>query len=67
MYIDLKLSRQFTGAEIVKMLMEHFKIERATAYGDMGQAEALFGYSSSINKRFRIATRIDFVEEKTMK
>lgn len=63
-YISLKLAGELTTSAIVKMVMEEFDVERATVFNDMGSAEALFGYSSTMNKRFRIGARIDFLEEK---
>lgn len=63
-YINLKLPGQLSTSAIVKMMMDEFDVERATVFNDMGFAEALFGYSSTLNKRFRIGARIDFLEEK---
>lgn len=63
-YISLKLQGQLSTGDIVKKMMEQFDVERATCFNDMGYAERLFGYSASLNKRFRIGARIDFLEEK---
>lgn len=63
-YINLKLSGQFKSATIIKMMMKTFKVERTAVYNDMGNAEALFGYTATMNKRFRIGARINFIEEK---
>ena len=63
-YINLKLQGQKSTGDIVKDMMATFGVERSTCYNDMGYAEALFGYSASLNKRFRIGARIDFLEEK---
>lgn len=63
-YINLKLQGQLSTGDIVKKMMSEFGIERATCFNDMGYAERLFGYSASLNKRFRIGARIDFLEEK---
>ncbi len=63
-YINLKLQGQLSTGDIVKKMMAEFGVERATCFNDMGYAEALFGYSASLNKRFRIGARIDFLEEK---
>ncbi len=63
-YISLRLAGELKTREIVARMMEEFNIERATVFNDMGNSEALFGYSSTIDKRFRIGARIDFLEEK---
>lgn len=63
-YINLKLQGNLSTGDIVKKMMEAFGVERATCFNDMGYAERLFGYSASLNKRFRIGARIDFLEEK---
>jgi len=63
-YINLKLQGQKSTGDIVKEMMKAFGVERATCFNDMGYAERLFGYSASLNKRFRIGARIDFLEEK---
>ncbi len=63
-YINLKLQGELTTGDIVKKMMEAFQVERSTCFNDMGYAERLFGYSASLNKRFRIGARIDFLEEK---
>lgn len=63
-YINLKLQGQKSPGDIVKDMMATFGVERSTCYNDMGLAEALFGYSASLNKRFRIGARIDFLEER---
>ena len=62
--IELRTCDQLYTKDIVMKLMERFAIERATALNDIGSAEALFGYSTPINKRFRIGARIDYLEEK---
>ena len=62
-YINLKLQGE-KSADIVKKMMETFGVERSTCFNDMGYAERLFGYNASLNKRFRIGARIDFLEEK---
>lgn len=63
-YINLKLQGELSTGEIVKKMMAEFDVQRATCFNDMGYAEALFGYSAALNKRFRIGARIDFTEEK---
>jgi len=63
-YINLKLQGELSTRDIVKKMMDQFDVERSTCFNDMGMAEALFGYSASLNKRFRIGARIDFLEEK---
>ena len=63
-YINLKLQGELGSREIIAKMMAEFGVERATCWNDMGYAEALFGYSSSMNKRFRIASRIEFLEQK---
>lgn len=63
-YINLKLKGELSTGDIVKKMMDQFDVERSTCFNDMGYAEALFGYSASLNKRFRIGARIDFLEEK---
>lgn len=63
-YINLKLQGELSTGDIVKKMMAQFGVERSTCFNDMGYAEALFGYNASLNKRFRIGARIDFIEEK---
>lgn len=63
-YINKKLQGELSTGDIVKEMMAQFGVERATCFNDMGYAEALFGYNASLNKRFRIGARIDFIEEK---
>ena len=63
-YINLKLQGELNTGDIVKKMIAQFGVERSTCFNDMGYAEALFGYNASLNKRFRIGARIDFLEEK---
>lgn len=63
-YIILRLGGNKKTGKIITMMMEKFGIERATAYNDMGNAEALYGYSATLDKRFRMGARIDYLEEK---
>lgn len=68
--IELKSSEgpnRLSSSMIVSTLMQKFGIERATAWNDIGYAEALFGYSTPINKRYRIGARINYLEEQINK
>lgn len=63
MVIELRTCESLKTKDIIQRLLESFPIERATAFNDVSYAEALFGYNITINKRYRIAARIDFLEE----
>src|SRR4051812_35695044 len=63
MVIELRTCENLKTKDIIQRLLEHYPIERATAFNDISYAEALFGYNITINKRYRIAARIEFVEE----
>lgn len=62
--IELRTCDMLHTKDIIVRLMENFGIERATAFNDIGNAEALFGYSTPLNKRYRIGARINYLEEK---
>ncbi len=63
--IELKTCEQLGTNDIIKKLMDPpYSVSRMTAYNDIGNAEALFGYSTPLNLRFRIGARINFLEEK---
>jgi len=62
--IEMKTCDMLSNADIVIKLIENFGISRAKAYNDIGNAEALFGYSTPLNKRFQIGARIYFLQEK---
>ena len=62
--IELKTCELLSQRELVERLMSTYVISRVTAFNDIGSAEALFGYSTPLNKRFRIGARINFLEEK---
>lgn len=61
--IELRTCEQLKTPAIVQRLIETFPIERATAFNDISYAEALFGYNITINKRYRIAARIEWLEQ----
>ena len=63
MVIELRTCESMKTKDIIQRLLETFPIERATAFNDVSYAEALFGYNITINKRYRIAARIEFIEE----
>lgn len=62
--IEMRTCEQLQTKDIVLKLMENYGVERATAFNDIGNAEALFGYSTPLNKRYRIGARINYLEEK---
>ncbi len=62
--IELRTCQQLTTKDIIPMMMMKFGVERTTAFNDLGYAEALFGYSTPLNKRYRIGARIDYLEDK---
>lgn len=61
--IEKKTATAYKNNDIVSMMMFEFGIERATAFNDIGWAEALFGFSTPLNKRFRLGARINYIEE----
>lgn len=61
--IELKSCQNLSDNAIVQKLMDSFFISRMTAYNDIGNAEALFGYSVPLNIRYRIGARIKFCED----
>ncbi len=63
MVIELRTCENLKTKDIIQRLLETYPIERSTAFNDISYAEALFGYNITINKRYRIAARIEFVEE----
>lgn len=65
--IELRTCENLTTPQIVQKLIETHGVERATAYNDIGYAEALFGYSTPLNKRYRIGARINYLEEQIQK
>lgn len=62
--IELRTCESLKTKDIVIKLMETYGVERATAMNDIGNAEALYGYSTPLNKRYRIGARIEYIEEK---
>ncbi|OLY92283.1 hypothetical protein SAMN05444008_11549 [Cnuella takakiae] len=49
---------------IAKLIMFKFKVSRTTAYQDIVNAEHVFASSTPLNKRYKVQTRIEFLEEK---
>lgn len=46
------------------MIIKKYGVSRATAYQDIVNAEAVFASSTPLNKRYRIQSRIEFIEQK---
>ncbi len=51
-------------ADLAKLIVMRFKVSRVTAYQDIVNAENVFASSSPLNKRYRIALRIELLEMK---
>lgn len=47
---------------IANLIINRFGVNRSTAYQDMVNAEHIFSTSAPLNKRYRVALRIEFLE-----
>jgi len=65
--IEMRTCLNMPTKKIIVEMMAKFGIERMCAYNDLSNAEAIFGYSVNLNKRFRIGARIDYLEEQIAK
>ena len=61
--MELRSCQNLRTKDIVQKLMQEHEIERATAMSDIAWAEALYGFSNTLNKRYRIGARIEFLEQ----
>lgn len=62
--LELKSYEMLNDRAIVEKLIEMYGISKFTAYKDIGNAEAMFGFSQPLNKRYRMWARINHLEGK---
>lgn len=64
-YAEAKIrSNELRREDIARLIMVTYSVSRVTAYQDIVNAEAVFGASVPLNKKYRIQLRIEFIERK---